>query len=79
MGKISDYIASKDQLGGPVGLTYRGNDSHQTACGGCASLIAGIIVWAFVGIQLFGLITEPGFTPIVTKTYQKVNVLSPET
>jgi hypothetical protein len=65
MKAFRNYIASKDSLGSPVGLTYRGNDNHQTACGGCASLVAAAIVWGFVALQVYGLVTEPGFTPIV--------------
>jgi hypothetical protein len=45
--------------------------------GGCCSLFASIIVWTFVGFQVYGLISEPGFIPFPTDNYGNVNFITP--
>ena len=70
MGKLSDILRHLDTFGKPVTLTFKRKRNFKTACGGCISVILGIVFMSSFLQQMVSELSNPSFMahPKVTET-----------
>jgi len=70
MSSAKSFMTDMDQVGVPVGLTYKSEDTHKTFVGGCMSILCGTLVLFYGGVQLVGLFTAPQYNNYQFTTYR---------
>ena len=70
MGKLSDILRHLDTFGKPVTLSFKRKRNFKTACGGCISVILGIVFMSSFLQQMVSELSDPSFMahPKVTET-----------
>ena len=78
MGRsFSKFLASADQLGGPVSLSYRGERSYGSAAGGLCSMCTCLIILTFIFVQVFALRSMPRYSVHAETSSHNVNPYTP--
>ena len=52
LAKLGELIKSKDLFGVPVQLTYKGQSSFNTLCGGCVSILIIVSLVPYFVVEL---------------------------
>ncbi len=53
---LKNVVRSTDALGPPIQLNYKGQNKHQSLCGGCLTLCAIAIICAFASSGISAVI-----------------------
>lgn len=60
MGKATDFLTEFDNIGKPIGLTYKGKGAFKTAAGGVASITLFAIFIGWFAIEITEVYMAPG-------------------
>lgn len=65
-GFFSKFLRSHDDFGQPVTMTYKGESSYKTSCGGFLTLLARMLSFAFFAYLLVDFVTKNRTVPFQT-------------
>ena len=52
MRRLKSYLIDNDEFAANYALTYKGNDTHGTALGGCFTMIARVFFYAYLTLSI---------------------------
>ena len=64
-------IRSLDWFGAPIGLTFNGEPTYKTKCGGYVTLCLLVLIGGNLFLNIIGLILNPQYTYRVQSTYDQ--------
>jgi len=69
--KVKSFLTDQDQVGVPVSLSYKSEDSHKTVVGGVCSIFCSLFIVFYSVTLIGGLIWKPSTNEISNYEYEK--------